>query len=98
MPAFEYKALDAQGKQKKGVMEGDNARQVRQRLKEQSMVPVEVTEAKAKKESGRSSVALFRRGIGTKDLSLVTRQLATLVQAGMPLEECLKAVAEQSEK
>lgn len=38
MAAFEYKALDAKGKQKKGTIEGDNARQVRQRLKEQGMI------------------------------------------------------------
>ena len=98
MAAFEYKALDTKGKQKKGVMEGDNARQVRQRLKEQGMVPVEVEQTKAKAEKGSSSGTLFQRGISTKELSLITRQLATLVQASMPLEECLKAVADQAEK
>ncbi|WP_375752155.1 type II secretion system inner membrane protein GspF [Vibrio sp. HN007] len=99
MAAFEYKALDARGKQKKGVLEGDNARQVRQRLKEQGMVPVEVIETKAKSNaSGTNAGGVFQRGISVSDLSLLTRQLATLVQAAMPLEECLKAVAEQSEK
>lgn len=98
MAAFEYKALDARGKQKKGVLEGDNARQIRQRLKEQGLMPVEVEETTTQSgENGRGGGA-FRRGISTKDLSLITRQLATLVQAGMPLEECLRAVAEQAEK
>ncbi|RTZ14589.1 type II secretion system protein GspF [Vibrio aquaticus] len=99
MAAFEYKALDAKGKSKKGVIEGDNARQVRARLKEQGLVPVEVTETrqKAKKQSS-SSVFQFKRGLSTPDLALITRQLATLVQSGMPLEECLRAVSEQSEK
>ncbi|CAM2874964.1 type II secretion system inner membrane protein GspF [Vibrio rarus] len=96
MAAFEYKALDAKGRQKKGVTEGDNARQVRQRLKEQGLIPVEITETKSKQKSTKSRG--FQRGISTPDLALLTRQLSTLVQAGMPLEECLRAVAEQSEK
>lgn len=98
MAAFEYKALEKTGKQKKGVMEGDNARQVRQRLKEQGLIPVEVIETKSKQQKNASQGLSFKRGIGVNDLSLITRQLATLVQAGMPLEECLKAVAEQGEK
>ncbi|KGY07514.1 type II secretion system inner membrane protein GspF [Vibrio sinaloensis] len=99
MAAFEYKALNAKGKTQKGVLEGDNARQVRARLKEQGLVPVEVNETrqKAKKQSSQPSLS-FKRGISTPDLALITRQLATLVQSGMPLEECLKAVSEQSEK
>ena len=98
MAAFEYKALEKNGKQKKGVMEGDNGRQVRQRLKEQGLIPVEVIETKSKQQKSASQGLSFKRGISVNDLSLITRQLATLVQAGMPLEECLKAVAEQGEK
>ncbi|MDN3608561.1 type II secretion system inner membrane protein GspF [Vibrio ostreicida] len=99
MAAFEYKALNKKGKTQKGVIEGDNARQVRTRLKEQGLMPVEVTETrqKAKKQIDQSGVS-FKRGISTPELALITRQLATLVQSGMPLEECLKAVSEQSEK
>ncbi|MDE1337277.1 type II secretion system inner membrane protein GspF [Vibrio aestuarianus] len=98
MAAFEYKALDTKGKQKKGVIEGDNARQVRQRLKEQGLIPVEVLETKAKAAKREQSAFSMKRGISTPDLALITRQLSTLVQSGMPLEECLKAVSEQSEK
>ncbi|BCL68200.1 General secretion pathway protein F [Vibrio nigripulchritudo MADA3029] len=98
MAAFEYKALDAKGKQKKGVIEGDNARQVRQKLKEQGLIPVEVIETKAKEAKASSAGLSFKRGISTNDLALLTRQLSTLVQAGMPLEECIRAVAEQTEK
>ncbi|MCG9639609.1 type II secretion system inner membrane protein GspF [Vibrio sp. Isolate34] len=98
MAAFEYKALDAKGKSKKGSIEADNARQARQRLKEQGLMPVEMTEAKAKTAKGSTPSTSFKRGISTPDLALITRQISTLVQSGMPLEECLKAVAEQSEK
>lgn len=81
------------------MIEGDNARQVRARLKEQGLMPVEVNETrqKAKKQTEQAGLT-FKRGISTPDLALITRQLATLVQSGMPLEECLKAVSEQSEK
>ncbi|KXI22826.1 type II secretion system inner membrane protein GspF [Photobacterium sanguinicancri] len=98
MAAFEYKALDTKGRQKKGVLEGDNARQVRQQLREKGLMATEVVQTNEREKKKASSSFSFRRGISTHDLSLITRQLATLVQAGMPLEECLKAVAEQSEK
>ncbi len=98
MAAFEYKALDAKGKNKSGVIEGDSARQVRQRLKEQGLVPVEVNETKSKTQKSGTSGFSFKRGISTPDLALITRQLSTLVQSGMPLDECLAAVSEQAEK
>ncbi|PSW13118.1 type II secretion system protein GspF [Photobacterium sanctipauli] len=98
MAAFEYKALDAKGRQKKGVQEGDTARQVRQQLREQGLIPVEVVQTHEREKKKASGGFHLRRGISTTELSLITRQLATLVQASMPLEECLKAVAEQSEK
>jgi general secretion pathway protein F len=97
MAAFEYKALDGKGKQKKGLLEADTPRQVRQRLKEQGLFPVEVIETKAKQNKQAKSAFSYQRKITTAELSLLTRQLATLVQASMPLEECLRAVAEQSE-
>ncbi|MDA3139030.1 type II secretion system inner membrane protein GspF [Vibrio metschnikovii] len=98
MAAFEYRALDAKGRQKKGILEGDNARQVRQRLKEQGLLPIEVLETQAKAAKAQQSSWVKPRGISTPDLALLTRQLSTLVQSGMPLEECLRAVSEQSEK
>ncbi|WP_260260144.1 type II secretion system inner membrane protein GspF [Vibrio intestinalis] len=99
MAAFEYKALNARGKAQKGVIEGDNARQVRARLKEQGLVPIDVIETRQKTSKQQAANTLqFKRGISTPDLALITRQLSTLVQSGMPLEECLKAVSEQSEK
>lgn len=98
MAAFEYKALNTKGRQKKGVLEGDNARQVRQRLKEQGLIPIEVIETIKKNAATHTSSTAFKRGISTNDLALITRQLSTLVQAGMPLEESLKAIAEQTEK
>lgn len=99
MPAFDYVALDAKGKQKKGVLEGDSPRQVRQQLKEQGLVPlsVETNAQKAKEQTGKI-VTLGRVSISASDLALITRQMATLLSAGLPLEEALKALAKQQEK
>ena len=96
MGAFEYTALDGAGKEKRGVLEGDTARHVRQMLRERSLLPLTVTES-ATKESKRQQSLGLRRGLSAGDLALLTRQLATLVQAGLPLEEALLAVGQQSE-
>lgn len=99
MGAFEYTALDARGREKKGVIEGDAPRQVRQQLRDNGWVPLSVEEVVQRKtSSGSGRPSMLQRGISATDLALLTRQLATLVRAGMPLEECLSAVAQQTEK
>ncbi len=97
MGAFEYTAVDANGKDKKGVIEGDTPRQVRQLLRDRQLLPLTVTEI-AKKEATRQTGFSLRTSLSTPDLSLFTRQLATLVHAGMPLDQALQAIGEQSEK
>ena len=96
MGAFEFVALDKAGKESKGLLEGDTAKHVRQLLREQHLLPVKVTEV-AKKESRRQSTISVRRGLTPSELALLTRQLATLTQAGLPLEEALLAVSQQNE-
>ncbi|MGI9329507.1 MAG: type II secretion system inner membrane protein GspF [Gammaproteobacteria bacterium] len=96
MGAFEYTAIDPGGKQLKGVIEGDTPRQVRQLLRERELLPLSVAEV-AEKESTRQQSFSLRRSMSAADLSLITRQLATLVHSSMPLEEALLAVGEQSE-
>jgi general secretion pathway protein F len=96
MGAFEYTAVDRGGRQRKGVLEGDTARHVRQLLRERGMLPMTVNEVvERERRAGGFSI---RRGISAADLALVTRQLATLLRSGMPLEETLLAVGQQSEK
>ena len=97
MAAYEYTALDAAGREQRGVIEGDSARQVRQLLREQSLLPVRVAEV-SDAPPPRAFQFSFRNRIGASDLALLTRQLATLVRAGIPLEESLLAVSQQSEK
>ncbi|MGB1061791.1 MAG: type II secretion system inner membrane protein GspF, partial [Ketobacter sp.] len=85
--------------QKKGVLEGDSARQVRQQLKEKGMVPLSVETTSQKSDKQDSNKFQFAKGsISAGDLAIITRQMATLLQAGLPLEEALKAVSRQQEK
>ena len=98
MGAFEYIALDKSGREKKGVIEGDAPRQVRQQLREQGWVPLEVQEVAQRETSSQKRSPLLKRGISATDLALITRQLATLVRAALPLEECLRAVSQQTER
>ena len=96
MGAFEYTAVDDGGKQHSGVLEGDTARQVRQQLRDRKLLPLTVTEA-AERESTRQSSFSLGKGLSAADLAVLTRQLATLVQSGMPLAQALAAVGEQNE-
>jgi general secretion pathway protein F len=99
MAAFDYQAVDSRGKNKKGVIEGDTPRHVRNLLREQGLMPIEVTPClqKSKQESKKS---IFGGGkkISASELALITRQLSTLVESGLPIEESLMAVGEQCEK
>jgi general secretion pathway protein F len=98
MSAFEYSAVDSSGRERKGVLEGDTAKQVRQALRDQGLFPVnigEVSKQETKRDAGRFTL---RRGLSASDLTLITRQLATLVHSGLPLEESLQAVSEQTEQ
>ena len=100
MAAFAFEAVNPQGKTKKGVLEGDNARQIRQQLREQGLIPITVDQVKEQQTNKNNSFqfTLFKPSISAGELALLTRQLATLVEAALPIEEALLAVAEQSEK
>lgn len=96
MAAFEYLALDPEGRQHKGVLEGDSARQVRQLLRERQLAPLEVKPTRTREQAGTGGRWQLPRGLSARDLALVTRQLATLVQAALPIEEALRAAAAQA--
>jgi len=93
MAAYEYRAMDASGRAKKGVLTGDSARQIRSQLRGQGLYPVDVQPVAER--SGAKGGGLFQKRVSTANLALMTRQLATLVRAGMPLEEALRALGEQ---
>lgn len=98
MPAFAYKALNGKGKNTSGVLEGDNSRQIRQQLRDKSLIPLEVEQVAEDKATKKSFKTFFSPKISVSDLALLTRQLSTLIEASLPIEEALLAVAEQSEK
>jgi len=98
MSAFEYKALDGSGQQHKGVLEADTPRQIRQQLRDKGWTPLAVVEVQQREAKQGQSFSLFKTGLSPADLSLITRQLATLVHSGTPIDEALQAVSRQSEK
>jgi general secretion pathway protein F len=101
MPAFDYQALDRRGRLKKGMLEGDSARQVRQQLRDQGLAPTKVSPA-SQSLSGETTASsflgnLFEPSLSVSERALITRQLATLIGAGLPVEEALLAVSRQTE-
>lgn len=98
MAAYAYQAMDKGGKTKNGVLEGDNPRQIRQQLLEKGLIPMQVDQVAEKERKSQAGFSLFKNTISAADLSLLTRQLSTLVEASLPIEEALLAVAEQCEK
>lgn len=96
MDAFEYIALDPAGKERRGVLEGDSPRQVRQQLRESGLTPLTINSASGKSSEQKSS--LFQRRINAMELALITRQMATLLRSGLPLEHVLKTTAQQTDK
>ena len=96
MAAFEYQALDADGKTQKGLIEADTARQARQQLRGMSLMPLEIGEVSASESSGIGKTKRNKLNVAT--LSLITRQLATLISAGQPVESAYHAVSRQTTK
>ena len=103
MAAFAFAALDSNGKEQRGVLEADSSRQVRQQLRDRGLAPLRIEPAvKPAAQSRRITSSTVSLSGGPKlsvaELALITRQLATLLQAAMPLEEALGAVSRQAEK
>ena len=105
MGAYSYKALNEEGKTVKGILEGDSERHIRTQLRAKKLKPLEVlgagSEAQASANEGLDISAWSRRRasrLSTRELSLITRQLASLVKSGLPLDEALHATAKQSQK
>lgn len=102
MPAFHFVAVNTSGQEQKGVIEAENEKQARQMLRDKSLTPINVRPAHRKNKTGKKT-SMFefmrrKRGMSAQETALFTRQFATLLAAGMPIEECLQAVAEQTEK
>jgi len=98
MAAFRYETLDETGRVKHGVIEADALRQARARLREMGMTVLDVQAVTQESlHAGEGQRWRFRSGISSSQLSMLTRQLATLLEAGLPLEQSFTALIEQSE-
>ena len=98
MSGYRYEALAPDGKVRRGVLESDSPRQARAQLREQGMLPVEVAPLSAKEPGAARTLSLGRKRLSAGALALVTRQLATLLAAGLTIEQALNALIEQSER
>lgn len=97
MSAFQYQAVNTKGVQQKGIIEADSSKHARQLLREQGLTPLHVDLAQ-RKISEFKAKTFGKPAVSSKELALMTRQLATLLAAGLPIEEVLAAVGEQTEK
>ncbi len=96
MSAFEYQAIDVDGKTRKGLIEADTAKQARQQLRSMDLMPVEICEVTGSiSQDNRGS---RREKINVTTVALITRQLATLIGAGQPLESAYLTVSKQTPK
>lgn len=101
MPAYNYIAVNTASKEQKGVIEAESEKHARQLLRDKTLMPIRVTAAQSKKVAGKENKpSLFSRkqSLSAQELALITRQFATLLSAGLPIEECLLAVGEQADK
>lgn len=107
MPVYAYKGLNEKGRNVGGIVDADTPKNARQKLRRSGIFPTELVETRDQSTSAAASAGarlggfnlnlagLFERGMTPQDLALITRQLATLVGAGLPLVECLAALTEQ---
>ncbi|UOD32456.1 type II secretion system inner membrane protein GspF [Massilia violaceinigra] len=99
MPAFRYEAVDGDGSTRKGVVNADSARSARADLRLQGLTPLMVEAIAAQLDaSGAEKSRGFGERLSQVELALFTRQLASLLEAGLPLEQAFTALLEQAER
>lgn len=99
MPVFRYKGLNASGKDVKGILDVDSQATLRATLQTKGIFVTEVTEGKEKLNTGTDvDFKKMLEFVSLRDISLITRQLATLLRAGIPLVEAFNALTEQADK
>ena len=92
MEAFQYQALDSAGRTVAGIVQAETARQARSQLRAQGLLPSEIGPVRARERAGQ----VWARGISSSELSLVTRQMATLLDSGLTMEQALNALIEEA--
>ncbi len=97
MPIFEYTGLTKQGKNVRGIVDADNVRSARVKLKKDGIYVIDLKDKTKVAKKAKGPKVIASRGVNVQDLSMMTRQLATLIKANVPLVESLSAVSEQVE-
>jgi len=100
VPVFEYRGVSSAGKSRKGFVDAENARSARLQLRRDGVFPTELREGGERPEPAEASrfeIRLPSLGVSLTDQAVATRQLATLVGAGVPLVSALSAISEQTE-
>lgn len=97
MQTFNYKAIDKNGKDKAGVLQAENAKQARQKLRDMGLVVSHIESEKERKANTSRNVTFRKKAISSLELSLITRQLSILLNSGMSVEQSLAALADQLE-
>lgn len=105
MALYDYKAYGAGGKSIRGVVDAENVKAARMKLKKQALAVYEIAEKSGTAQASRAPIAgssaaspgFFSGKVGIKDVSMMTRQLASLIKANIQLVEALNAMVEQSE-
>lgn len=92
MEAFQYQALNAAGRTISGVVQADTARQARAQLRAQGLLPSMINQVHARERARQ----VWARGISATELSLLTRQMATLLDSGLTMEQSLNALIEEA--
>lgn len=98
MPLYDYRALSPAGKKVSGIVEAENVKAGRQKLKKQGLMVTDMTEKTAARPSQSGGVPFLGNRVGVADMAMLTRQLASLVKANIPLVEALNALVEQIDK
>lgn len=97
MPIFEYRGLNKDGRTVRGTVDADNQRSAKMKLKKDGVFVTDIKDKAKPTKKARTGKATSQRGVNVQDLSMMTRQLATLIKANIPLVDALNAVAEQVE-
>src|ERR1035437_2552494 len=97
MPLYDYKALSTDGKVSKGLIEADSLKNARLKLKKQGLMATEMAEKNGAKKKGTSGGSLFGNRVSQADIATMTRQLASLVKANIPLVDAISALVDQLE-
>jgi general secretion pathway protein F len=98
MPAFRFEAIDQAGKSQTGVLDADSARAARSQLRTQGLTPLVVEAAGTRTRGERKQRLSLGKRLSQREQAILTRQLASLLIAGLPLGETLSVLTEQSER